>query len=47
MGAITSSPTPVLIGSDGWRSDWIGAIDEVAIYDRALSDSEIMYLAGK
>ncbi|MCP4257122.1 MAG: hypothetical protein GY774_06300 [Planctomycetes bacterium] len=47
MGAITSSPTSVLIGSDGWRSDWIGAIDEVAIYDRALSDSEIMYLAGK
>ena len=46
MGAITSSPTPVLIGSDGWRSDWIGAIDEVAIYDRALSDGEISYLAG-
>ena len=47
MGAITSSPTPVLIGSDGWRSDWIGAIDEVVIYDRALSESEVMYLAGK
>jgi hypothetical protein len=46
MGAITSSPAPVLIGSDGWRSDWIGAIDEVAIYDRALSDGEILYLAG-
>ncbi|MCP4257410.1 MAG: hypothetical protein GY774_07755 [Planctomycetes bacterium] len=46
MGAITSSPTPVLIGSDGWRSDWIGAIDEVAIYDRALSVAEIRYLAG-
>jgi len=47
MGAITSSPTPVLIGSDGWRSDWIGAIDEVVIYDRALSESEVMYLAGE
>jgi hypothetical protein len=46
MGAITSSETPVLIGSDGWGCDWIGAIDEVAIYNRALSDSEIMYLAG-
>ena len=46
MGAITSSPTPVLIGSDGWRSDWIGALDEVAIYNRALSDGEIRYLAG-
>jgi len=29
MGAITSSSTPVLIGSDGWGCDWIGAIDEV------------------
>ncbi|MBN1805236.1 MAG: LamG domain-containing protein, partial [Sedimentisphaerales bacterium] len=46
MGAITSSPAPVLIGSDGWRSDWIGAIDEVVIYDRALSAGEIRYLAG-
>ncbi|MFB0555735.1 MAG: LamG-like jellyroll fold domain-containing protein, partial [Phycisphaerae bacterium] len=46
MGQITSSSTPVLIGSDGWGCDWIGAIDEVAIYNRALSDSEIMYLAG-
>jgi hypothetical protein len=46
MGAITSSPAPVLIGSDGWRSDWIGALDEVAIYGRALSDGEVRYLAG-
>ena len=46
MGAITSSPAPILIGSDGWRSDWIGALDEVAIYSRALSDGEIRFLAG-
>ncbi len=46
MGAITSSPTPVLIGSDGWGSDWIGAIDEVAVYNRALSAEEMLYLAG-
>jgi len=46
MGQIASSEAPVLIGSDGWGCDWIGAIDEVAIYNRALSDSEIMYLAG-
>jgi hypothetical protein len=46
MGAITSSPTPVLIGSDGWSCDWIGAIDEVAIYNRALSAEEMLYLAG-
>ncbi len=47
MGAITSSSTPVLIGSDGWRSDWIGTIDEVAIYNRDLSVGEIRYLAGE
>ncbi len=46
MGAITSSPAPLLIGSDGWRDDWIGAIDEVAIYNRDLSEGEILYLAG-
>ena len=42
MGAITSSPTPVLIGSDGWGCDWIGAIDDVRIYDHALSEPEIL-----
>jgi len=46
MGAITGSPTNLLIGSDGWGSDWIGGIDEVAIYDRALSPEEILYLTG-
>ena len=46
MGAITSSPTPVLIGSDGWGSDWIGGIDEVRIYNRALSPGEILFLTG-
>ena len=46
MGQITSSPTPVLIGSDGWGCDWIGGIDEVAIYNRGLSDEEVLYLAG-
>ncbi len=46
MGKITSSPAPILIGSDGWGSDWIGGIDEVAVYNRALSAEEILYLAG-
>ncbi len=46
MGKITSSPAPVLIGSDGWGCDWIGAIDEVAIYNRPLATNEILYLAG-
>ena len=42
MGPITSSQTPVLIGSDGWGCDWIGAIDDVRIYDHALSEAEIL-----
>ncbi len=42
MGPITSSPTPVMIGSDGWGCDWIGAIDDVRIYDHALSEPEIL-----
>jgi hypothetical protein len=41
MGAITISPTPLLIGSDGWGSDWIGAIDDVRIYNHGLSPDEI------
>jgi len=46
MGEIATGEAPVLIGSDGWGCDWIGGIDEVAIYDRGLSDGEIRYLAG-
>ncbi|MHC4324532.1 MAG: LamG domain-containing protein, partial [Planctomycetota bacterium] len=42
MSALASSPTPVLIGSDGWGSDWIGAIDDVRIYNHALSEDEIL-----
>ena len=42
MGPITSSSTPVMIGSDGWGCDWIGAIDDVRIYDHALTVPEIM-----
>ncbi|MCP4258587.1 MAG: hypothetical protein GY774_13970 [Planctomycetes bacterium] len=42
MGEITSSSTPLLIGSDGWGSDWIGGIDDVRLYDHALSEPEIL-----
>jgi len=42
MTDITSSSTPVLIGSDGWGCDWIGAIDDVRLYDHALSVPEIL-----
>jgi hypothetical protein len=41
MGPITSSPTPTLIGSDGWGCDWIGAIDDVRVYNNALTADEI------
>jgi hypothetical protein len=41
MGPITSSPTPVLIGTDGWGCDWIGAIDDVRMYNNALTADEI------
>jgi len=46
MTDFAGGPSTLLIGSDGWGSDWIGAIDEVMIYNRALSDLEILYLAG-
>jgi len=46
MTDFAGGPSTLLIGSDGWRSDWIGAIDEVAMYDRALSTGEARYLAG-
>ena len=41
MGPITKSGTPVLIGSDGWGCDWIGGIDDVRIYNNALTADEI------
>ena len=41
MGPITSSNTPVLIGSDGWGCDWQGAIDDVRIYNHALTGADI------
>ena len=41
MGAITSSPTNILIGTDGWGCDWIGAIDDVRIYNHGLTWDEI------
>lgn len=46
MGAIASSSTPILIGSDGWGDDWIGGIDEVKVFNRALSPGEIQFLSG-
>ncbi len=44
MGPITSSPTPVLIGSDGWGCDWIGGIDDVRVYNHGLTWDEVAAL---
>ncbi len=41
MGVITSSPTPVVLGSDGWGSDWIGGIDDVRVYNHCLTLEEL------
>ncbi|MBN2314505.1 MAG: LamG domain-containing protein [Sedimentisphaerales bacterium] len=42
MGQFAGVGTPVLIGTDGWGCDWIGAIDDVRMYDHALSEAEIL-----
>jgi hypothetical protein len=46
MTTISNSPSHLLIGTEGWGFHWIGGIDEVAIYERGLSEEEILYLAG-
>ena len=48
-GVITVSSYPLYIGNNSQNTDrdWTGLIDEVTIYNRALSDLEVMYLAGK
>ncbi len=48
-GLITVSSYPLYIGNNSQNTDreWTGLIDEVIIYNRALSDLEVMYLAGK
>ena len=48
-GSITISSFPLYIGnnSDQMDRDWTGLIDEVTIYNRALSELEVLYLAGE
>ena len=48
-GSITVSSFPLYIGnnSDNMDRDWTGLIDEVTIYNRALSEGEVIYLAGE
>ena len=42
ISAITGSNANLFIGQDGWNNTFNGTIDEVKIYDRALSADEIM-----
>jgi hypothetical protein len=46
MAGFAGSASSFLIGSDGWRSDWVGAIDDVRLYDRGLSADEIADIAA-
>ena len=41
MPAISSGPDPFLIGQDGWLNVFVGVVDEVRVYDRALSENEV------
>jgi hypothetical protein len=43
------SPNLAYLAKGGYTGDpeWIGAIQEFRIYDKALSDGEVMYLAGQ
>ena len=42
MGQIGGANLPLLIGSDGWKSDWTGAIDEVRLYDHGISQADVL-----
>jgi len=42
MSSFASTTSPLIIGSDGWRYDWIGGIDDVRLYDHGLSSREIL-----
>lgn len=42
MSNINSSPDPFFIGQDGWINVFNGIVDEVRIYNRALSKDEVI-----
>ena len=44
--AVNAGSGPFRIGNNQWNELLTGIIDEVAIYNRILSDDEILYLAG-
>jgi len=41
MGTINGQASPILIGSDGWGCDWLGAIDDVRLYSHGISEAEL------
>lgn len=44
-GNINDINSPLTIGGNGGAQSWLGSIDDVRIYDRALSESDIKLLA--
>ena len=42
MPAINGSNDPILLGQDGWVNVFDGAVDEVRIYNRALTKDEVV-----
>jgi tetratricopeptide (TPR) repeat protein len=44
MTGFAAGSSPLLIGQDGWYDGWIGAIDDVRIYDHGLYEAEIRQL---
>jgi len=49
MGTISPTDDPLLVGIHAWKnqSQFRGAIDELRIYNRAMSDTEVAILYGK
>lgn len=43
MAGITGGNGSLLIGEDGWVNVFVGVVDEVRIYNRALSEDEIQH----
>jgi len=42
MAGIVSGNGRVLMGEDGWGNVFVGVVDEIRFYDRALTEAEIM-----
>jgi tetratricopeptide (TPR) repeat protein len=47
MTGYAGGRSPLLIGQDGWFDHWIGAIDDVRIYDHGLYEEEIKQLCSR